>query len=151
MIQCDQELSRIYNMLLQRIRIYPSSPRLSPFTTYSALVNYIEYRFTSKFMYSSLDWRMPLSSHPHFSITLMTLPWRSWRKGSGFSIWSWIDGRITPDDIVSLISVYIINRSFFKHHVPPVNVVYYALLMSTHRETIGIVRPEYFCHLFRQL
>lgn len=29
---------------------------------------------TSKFMYSSLDWRIPLSSHPHLSITLMTLP-----------------------------------------------------------------------------
>ena len=43
---------------------------------------------TSKFMYSSFDWRIPRSYQPHFSCTLTSFPWRSCRKGSGFYIWS---------------------------------------------------------------
>jgi hypothetical protein len=80
----------MYRMLLHLIRTSPSSPLLYPFTISSALANYNKQIFTSRFMYSSLDWRMPLSYQPHLSWTHITLPWRPNKKGSGFNICNYI-------------------------------------------------------------
>ena len=82
--------SLMYRMLLHLMRTSPSSPLLYPFTISSALANYNKQIFTSRFMYSSLDWRMPLSYQPHLSWTQITLPWRPNKKGSGFNICNYI-------------------------------------------------------------
>jgi hypothetical protein len=85
-VQLFSWCSLMYRMLLHLIRTSPSSPLLYPFTISSALANYNKKIFTSRFMYSSLDWRMPLSYQPHLSWTHITLPCRPNKKGSGFNI-----------------------------------------------------------------
>jgi len=67
----DQTLSRIYRILLHLIRISPSSPRLSPATTSSALVSYIK-------CWIREDSYTRLWTEEFLSIPSPTWAWRWW-------------------------------------------------------------------------
>lgn len=111
-------------------------------------------RDTRRFMYSSLDWRMPRNYQPHFSITLITLPWRSWRKGSGFYICSCVREWVRRSTWVATLIIICMDGcegrllvwSFFEHHVPPVDVVDVAFLVGDSGEGVWICHPKYLGH-----
>merc|ERR1719310_1372455 len=78
MSESSSLIPRMYKTLLQRRKTSPRLPRKLPSTHSSVLSNW-------RFMYESIDFKVPLYSIPHFSFTSTNLPVRSLRNGFGFT------------------------------------------------------------------